>query len=77
MLKIITLFAAVLMFSAPAFAGSCPAKVAAIDVALSSGKAKNAEEVKKMRDQGEALHKAGRHAESVKVLTAALKLAGI
>lgn len=77
MLKIITLFAAVMMFSAPALAGSCPTKVAAIDAALASGKAKHAAEVKTMRDEGEALHKAGKHAESVKVLAAAIKLAGM
>lgn len=77
MLKIITLFAAVMMFSAPAMAGSCPAKIAAIDAALASGSAKNAEAVKKMRDEGEALHKSGGHAASVKILKEAMKLAGM
>lgn len=77
MLKMITLFAAVMMFATPALAGSCPAKIAAIDAALASGKAKNAEAVKKMRDEGEALHKSGGHAASVKILKEAMALAGI
>tara|TARA_R110002126_G_scaffold8248_4_gene39264 strand:- start:132 stop:368 length:237 start_codon:yes stop_codon:yes gene_type:complete len=74
MLKIITLSLAMLVISAPAFAGSCPGKVKAIDAALASGTAKHAEEVKKMRDEGEALHKAGEHAASVKVLVEAMTL---
>ena len=76
MLKIITLFAAVLMFSAPAFAGSCPTKVAAIDAALAEGNVKNPDQIKKMRDKGQALHDAGKHAQSVQVLSQALKMAG-
>jgi hypothetical protein len=61
----------------PAIAGSCPAKVGKIDAALSSGSIQNAEEVKSLRDKGEALHKAGSHSESVATLVKAMKLAGV
>jgi hypothetical protein len=57
--------------SAPAFANHCPKDMAAIDAAL----AKNPQlsdaqlaEVKKLRAEGEAQHKAGKHEDSVKSL---------
>ena len=60
-----------LALSAPAFANHCPKDMAAIDAAL----AKNPQlspaqlaEVKKLRAQGEADHKAGKHKESVENL---------
>jgi len=77
MLKKMTLALALVAFSAPAFAGSCPAMINQIDAALSFGKAMNAAEVKKLRDQGEALHRSGGHAASVRVLQEAMKLAGL
>ncbi len=61
----------------PAFAGSCPAKIAKLDAALSSGTAKNSDKVKMLRDKGEAQHKAGKHSESVATLVEAMKLAGL
>jgi hypothetical protein len=61
----------------PAVAGSCPAKVGKIDSALSSGSVQNLEKVKMLRDKGEALHKKGKHSESVAILVEAMKLAGI
>jgi len=72
------MFAVALMFVvSPAFAGSCPAKVGKIDAALSSGTAKNPEQVKVLRDKGEAQHKSGKHSESVATLIEAMKLAGV
>ncbi|MCS5607438.1 MAG: hypothetical protein NZ936_17735 [Alphaproteobacteria bacterium] len=61
----------------PALAGSCPAKMAAIDAALADGSAKNADKVRSLRAAGEQLHKTGKHSESVMVLAQAMKLAGL
>lgn len=64
----------------PAFAGSCPKDMAAVDAAL----AKNPKltpaqmtEVKAQRAKGEELHKAGKHAESVAELGKAKKTLGV
>ena len=62
---------------APALAGSCPAKMAAIDAALADGSARNADTVRSLRAAGEQLHKTGKHSESVIVLVQAMKLAGL
>jgi hypothetical protein len=77
MMKKILLAATFLIFTTPAFAGSCPMKVGEIDKALAAGTAKNAEKVSALRDQGKALHGSGKHAESVQMLIKAMKLAGI
>ena len=77
MIKKVFLASIFLIFTAPAFAGSCPMKVGTIDKALAAGTVKNAVEVKKLRDQGKALHQAGKHGESVRVLIKAMKLTGI
>ena len=77
MMKKILLAATFLIFTTPAFAGSCPMKIGAIDKALAAGTAKNAMQVTKLRDQGKALHGSGKHAESVQMLIKAMKLAGI
>ena len=77
MMKKILLAATFLIFTTPAFAGSCPMKVGMIDKALAAGTAKNAEKVKELRDLGETLHKSGKHGQSVQMLVKAMKLAGI
>ena len=77
MIKKIFLTSIFLIFTVPAFAGSCPMKVDTIDKALAAGTVKNAVEVKKLRDQGKALHQSGKHGESVQMLIKAMKLAGI
>ena len=69
--------AAILVSASSAFAGSCPMKIALIDKALSAGNVQNAEQVKTLRDKGEALHKSGDHGGSVATLTKAMKLGGI
>ena len=69
--------AALFVASGAAFAFHCPADMAKIDAAL----AKNpkltdaqAAEVKKYRADGESLHKAGKHQESVDTLAKAMKI---
>ena len=64
----------------PAFANSCPKHMAAIDAALAKNpKLSDAQmsEVKKYRAEGEAEHKAGKHAESEQTLAKAEKILGI
>ena len=77
MFKSLMFSVALVFVVSPALAGSCPAKVGTIDAALTSGIAKNVEKVKRLRDKGEAQHKAGKHSESVATLIEAMKLAGI
>ncbi|MEK7820039.1 MAG: hypothetical protein AAB543_02915 [Pseudomonadota bacterium] len=63
--------------SAPAFASECPKHMKAIDEAMTKTPAKATAEVKKLRADGEAAHKAGKHADSMTKLGAAEKLLGI
>ena len=76
-----TLLLAVLLFSSQvAFAFHCPADMAKIDAALAKSPKLTAEqlaEVKKQRAEGEALHKAGKHADSVAVLGKAMATLGV
>ncbi len=78
-MKIRTLLAAAVavLMSAPAFASECPKHMKAIDEAMTKNMSKATAEVKKLRADGEALHKAGKHAESMKALSAAEKMLGI
>ena len=57
-------------FASLAWANNCPNEVKAIDAALPKAKldAKQTAEVKKLRDEGESLHKAGKHSESMATL---------
>jgi hypothetical protein len=64
----------------PAFAFHCPADMKKIDEALAKNPKLSAEQlttVKAKRAEGEALHNAGKHAESVAVLAEAMALLGI
>lgn len=68
------------MVASPAFASQCPADMAKIDAALAENPSLSAEqlsEVKKLRAEGKALHDAGNHAESVKVLGEAMAILDI
>ena len=68
---------AALAASGSAFAFHCPADMAKIDAALAKHpKLTDAQmaEVKKSRADGEALHKAGKHQESVDTLAKAMKI---
>lgn len=62
--------------SAPALAGHCPADVKAIDNALTKVNLSSSQmaDVKKLRDEGEALHNAGKHKESVDTLSNAMRI---
>jgi hypothetical protein len=80
-MKISTLFLAIALAvaSGAALAFHCPADMKAIDAALPKAKLDNKQmaEVKKLRAEGEALHKAKKHQESVDTLAKAKKILGI
>jgi hypothetical protein len=66
-------------FASLAWANNCPNEVKAIDAALPKAKldAKQQAEVKKLRDEGESLHKAGKHSESMASLNKAKGILGL
>ena len=67
-------------FSGAALAFHCPADMKKIDAAIDKKpmlSAAQMSEVKKLRTDGEALHKAGKHQESVDTLAKAMKILGI
>ena len=66
--------------SSTAFAFHCPADMKKIDAAMSKNpklSSAQAAEVKKYRADGESLHQAGKHQESVDTLAKAMKLLNI
>ena len=74
------LFSSLLLASASAFAMHCPADMKKIDEALGKNPTLSEaqmSEVKKLRAEGETLHKAGKHQESVDTLGKAMKMLGI
>jgi len=81
-MKLRTLIAAVALAAASvtAFANHCPMDMKAIDAALAKKPSLTTQQladVKKYRAEGEALHKAGKHQESVDTLAKAMKILGI
>ena len=63
-----------------ALAGNCPVEMKAIDAKLATNpklSEADAAKVKKLRADGEAAHKAGNHAESMKLLGEAKKMLGV
>jgi outer membrane biogenesis lipoprotein LolB len=71
---------ALALLSASALAFHCPADMKKIDAAMAKSpqlSAQQMSEVKKYRADGEALHKAGKHQESVDTLAKAMKLLNI
>jgi len=63
-----------------AFAHNCPNEMKAIDAKLAMHpqlSAEDAAKVKKLRADGEAAHKAGKHDESMRLLGDAKKILGI
>jgi hypothetical protein len=75
-----TLFSTLMLASITAFAFHCPADMKKIDEALAKNpKLSQAQmtEVKKLRADGEAAHKAGKHQDSVDTLAKAMKILGI
>ncbi len=73
---VVTVFATGLL-SAPAFAGHCPKDVKKINAAMSKMDDKKMSMAKDAAAKGLALHKAGKHGESIKVMHAAMKTLGI
>ena len=73
------LAAGLVFASSSAFAFHCPKDMKQIDAALPNAKLSSAQmvEVKRLRAQGEQLHKAGKHQESVDTLAKAKKILGI
>ncbi|MCB1909577.1 MAG: hypothetical protein KDH15_19630 [Rhodocyclaceae bacterium] len=68
------------VMSTSAWARHCPKDMKAIDAALAEHPQLSAEEmdeVKKLRAEGEELHKAGKHPESEASLAKAMKMLGI
>jgi hypothetical protein len=81
-MKLRTSIAALLLSLASgiALASSCPLEVKKIDEALGKNTTLTAEqkaEVKKLRDEGEMLHKDGKHDASMETLGKAKKMLGI
>ncbi|MCG6876856.1 MAG: hypothetical protein LJE97_17340 [Betaproteobacteria bacterium] len=73
----IALSIALLAFSAGALAFHCPQDMKKIDAALAKNpqlSKTQLDEVKKLRAEGESLHKAGKHQESVDTLAKAMKI---
>ena len=80
MRKIALVAAAAFLASGTAFAFHCPADMKKIDEAMAKSPkltAAQMDEVKKQRAEGEVLHKAGKHQESVDVLAKAMKTLGV
>lgn len=72
--------ASLVLVSSAAVAGSCPKQMRAIDAALAKNPQLSAQkmaEVKKYRAEGERLHKAKQHKQSVETLSKAQKILGI
>ena len=72
--------AALILFASAAFAFHCPADMKKIDDAMAKNpKLTEAQmtDVKKYRAEGETLHKAGKHQESVNTLAKAMAILNI
>lgn len=76
----VMLLLAGLLFAGSVLAFHCPMDMKKIDDALAADPVLSAEqlaEVKQLRAEGEALHKAGKHQESVDTLAKAMALLGL
>ena len=78
-MKRLALTFALMLAASTAFANSCPKEMRAIDAALPSAKLSpaQADEVKKLRAEGEKLHKEGKHDASMAALGKAKGILGI
>jgi hypothetical protein len=78
--RLVGVAAALLFATGSAFAFHCPMDLKKIDDALAKKPtltAAQAADVKKYREEGEALHKAGKHQESIDALAKAMKILNI
>ncbi len=78
-MKQLVLGSLILFFATIATAHGCPGEMRAIDAKVPSANLPAAEmsKVKALREEGEKLHKEGKHAESMKALAEAKKLLGV
>ena len=78
-MRTLVVAAGLALATSTAFAFHCPADMKAIDEAMPKAKLSDAQkgEVTKLRAEGESLHKAGKHQESVDTLAKAKKILGI
>ncbi len=77
MKRILLAATAAVLIAGPALAGSCPKHMKAIDAALAKNpqlSSAQLDEVKKARSEGEALHKAKKHGDSLSTLAQAEKI---
>jgi hypothetical protein len=80
MKKLLTLATVLAFASGAAMAHGCPGEMKAIDAKLATQPklaAADMDKVKKLRADGEAAHKAGKHDDSMKALGEAKKLLGL
>lgn len=75
-LLVATAAVALVLIAAPAYAFHCPLDIAAIDNGLAKARvsAEVKAQAKALRDEGEALHKAGKHGDALNKLSAAMRL---
>jgi hypothetical protein len=76
----VALALAIVFGAGSALANHCPQEMKKIDEALAKNpklEASQMAEVKKLRAEGETLHKAGKHSESLEALGKAEKMLGI
>ena len=68
-----------MFFAAMASAHGCPGEMRAIDAKVPTANlpAADMSKVKALREEGEKLHKGGKHTESMKALAEAKKLLGV
>jgi hypothetical protein len=79
-IRVLILAASLAFASSAAYAFHCPADMKKIDAAMAKNPSLSAAqmtEVKKYRAEGEALHKAGKHQESVDTLAKAMKILNV
>ena len=78
-MKQILIGSLVMFFAATASAHGCPGEMRTIDAKMPTAKLPAAEmsKVKALREEGEKLHKEGKHTESMKALADAKKLLGV
>ena len=78
MKKLSLLLVAIFFAATSAFAFQCPSLMKKFDAAVGASKssAQQISDAKKLRAEGETLHKAGKHQDSVDTLNKALKMIG-
>ena len=78
-MKKLVLGSMMMFFAAVASAHGCPGEMRAIDAKVPTANLPAAEmsKVKALREEGEKLHKEGKHTDSMKALAEAKKLLGV